>query len=351
MSQRRLKYSDFWDRINIDSFEEAIEWAPEYQDGENDVGFCVFPENHSHGDTTGKFAIHREMRVYNCWACGGGSLLSLTMELLDMSISEATEWLYQFCEEDSRSDHEFVDEFLDSFRTVEKRVDALPYFNERVLEKFDEPVPEDWMESRGIHQSVIDHYGVRYSSRMFRGAPKKAKYADADDYEGPAIIFPHYHENKLVGWQSRWLDDERPEWVPKYTMTSDFPKENTLYGWNNLHPRSNPTFVVESVPSVLFLASLGFSAVATFGSSVNEAQMKLLRSLPSGVILAPDNDPAGIKWESTLVEYLTRYIRVWTLPLPGGDLGKDIGDCASEDDPLGSVSSLLDCIMEAGIGL
>jgi hypothetical protein len=81
MAQRRLKYSEFWDRINVDSFEEAIEWTPEYSHNDNDIGFCPFPENHSHGDTTGKFAIQREKRVYNCWVCGGGSLLLLDREL------------------------------------------------------------------------------------------------------------------------------------------------------------------------------------------------------------------------------------------------------------------------------
>lgn len=334
MSQLKLRYSDFEDRINVDAFEEAIDWAPEHTHNDNDVGYCPFPENHAHGDTTGKFAIHREKRVYNCWACGGGSLLSLAMELKDLSMEEATKWLYEFTEKDVRSDREFADEFIDAFRDVEKRVETLPYFNQRVLDRHDDPLPKEWLESRGIDRDVALRFNLRYNERMFRGVPRSPKFADHDDYEGPAILFPHTYKDRLVGWQCRWLDEERPEWVPKYTMTSDFPKENTLYGWDDLYYASSGemVFVVESVPSVLFLASQGFEAVATFGSSVNDAQMRLLRSLSGGVILAPDNDAAGIKWRNSLTSALKRYIPIFSLPPVSNVPGADIGDLASNPD-------------------
>ena len=63
MASQKLRYADFWDSINVDAVEEALGWVPEYTHNDNDVGYCIFPENHSHGDTTGKFAIHREKRI------------------------------------------------------------------------------------------------------------------------------------------------------------------------------------------------------------------------------------------------------------------------------------------------
>lgn len=334
MAQRRLKYSEFVDRIDVDAFEEAIGWTPEYTVDNNDVGFCVFPENHSHGDTTGKFAIERELRVYNCWACGGGSLLSLAMELNDMGVSDATDWLYQFTL-DGQDDEGFLEDFLASFDDAKERIETLPYFNKRVLEKFNEPIPEWWLEEKCIFPEYADLYGVRYSSKATRRAPEVGKYADDDDYEGPAIIFPHIWSERLVGWQTRWLDEDRPDWVPKYTMTTDFPKENTLYGWDKIEWHRNHgggIMVVESVPSVLFLESMGQACVATFGSSVNEAQLRLLRRCPT-IILAPDNDPAGTKWTHNLAEYLKRFSKVLVLPPYGDEPGADVGDIASADDP------------------
>lgn len=366
MAQRRLKYSEFWDRINVDSFEEAIEWTPEYSHNDNDIGFCPFPENHSHGDTTGKFAIQREKRVYNCWVCGGGSLLSLVMELKDFDLETATEWLFQFTDEDDRSDTEFVDDFLDAFRDVQVRSDTLPYFNERVLEKFNDPIALSempvyvdghlatlipWTWDRCVSDEVVERYDVRYSANNYRPSPGKGKFADEPDYEGPAVIFPHHWQGCLVGWQARWLDPDRPEWVPKYTMTTDFPKETTIYGWDQLEAIDQPTVIVESVPSTLFIESMGYPSVATFGSSVNEAQMRLLRRLTGGVILARDNDEAGVKWERSLTEYLKRYIRVWHLPIVSDEAGADIGDLASTDSPREEVEALISRAYEPGIDL
>jgi hypothetical protein len=329
--QNKLRYSQFWDRINIDAFEEAIGFNPEYQRGDNDVGFCLWPENHSHGDTTGKFAIHRELRLYNCYVCGGGDLLSLVMELHDVDQETATAWLYQFCEEDMRSDAAFVDDFMASFEDVQRRVDTLPYFNQRVLDQFSDPIPEDFYAERGIFPLVAKAYGVRYSAEAKRPSPQKGKYAEDEDYYGPAIIFPHYWQNRLVGWQSRWLEDEdeRPDWVPKYTMTSDFPKESTVYGFDYAKKAEEPVVVVESVPSALFAISGNYPAVATFGSSVNPAQLRLLRRFTQGVILAPDNDSAGVKWLNANTEYLKRYIPVWHLPPVREKPGADLGDIAS----------------------
>lgn len=329
--QRKLRYEDFWDAINVDAFEEAIGWSPEYTKGSNDVGFCVFPQNHAHGDTTGKFAIERDERVYNCWACGGGSLLSLAMELYSFDVDEATDWLYQFTEADARSDSEFVDDFLDAFRDVEKRTASLPYFNDRVLERFNEPVPEAWLEARGISTATATAYGLRYSSDIKRNPPMRGAFADDEPYYGSGIIFPHYWNDRLVGWQTRWLDDYRPDWVPKYTMTSDFPKETTIYGWDYVQKDASVA-VFESVPTALLFASESYPSVATFGSNVNEAQMRLLRRFPI-IYLGADNDkpskaggrPAGLKWRDSLTQYLSKYSTVYWLPLTP-EQGTDHGD-------------------------
>jgi hypothetical protein len=372
MASRKLRYEDFYDRINVDAFEEAIGWTPEYEQNGNDVGYCLFPENHAHGDTTGKFAIHREMRVYNCFVCGGGSLLSLAMEVKSMGPEEGLHWLYQFCEEDMRSDHEFVDEFLASFEDVEERVATLPYFNERVLDQYPTEPLEDalewdedsrtWMrfvDRRAILPDVAAAYGVRYVKRMERLAPSRGKFADDDPYEGPAILFPHTWKGRLVGWQTRWLDPNRPEWLPKYTNTIGFPRETTIYGYDQAkQDRSGlPVVVTESGPSSLFVISTGYPSVATFGSNTNDAQIRLLRRFSNGVILAHDHDipkekgklSAGIKWRNDLTNALKRYVDVYHLPPVSNQPGADIGDLAKADDPGEAVDNYLAKKTQVGV--
>src|ERR1700747_3740990 len=110
------------------------------QDGLNDIGYCLFPENHKNGDTTGKFAIHREKMIYNCFVCGGGSLLSLVMELYGFHLDGATAWIKQFATSDAMSNDEFQSYLLELLEDVEIRQATLPYFNPRVLERFADPV-------------------------------------------------------------------------------------------------------------------------------------------------------------------------------------------------------------------
>lgn len=350
LNMSKLRYSDYYEDINIDAFEEAIGFEPLETLNDNDVGYCVFPENHSHGDTTGKFAIHRDKKIYNCWACGGGSLLSLAMELYDFDIDEATEWVYQFCEADMRTDQEFVDEFLDAFRDVQHRIETLPYFNERVLEQFGSLPEDEWLKSRGISVQTAEAYKIGYANPTRRPSPGKGRYAEEEDYWGPAVVFPHFWKGRLVGWQSRWLDEDRPDWVPKYTMTGDFPKDSTIYGFDDILDSWDPdrkVLVVESVPSALFAVSCGFPAVATFGSNVNEAQMRLLRRF-NRVMLCPDNDPAGAQWARGLYSYLIKYTRIWIPPAVEWDKG-DIGDFPAHcDDSKQALSNYYNSAQEIG---
>lgn len=311
------KYRDFASRIDIDAFEEAIDFDPvKTDDGGNDIGHC--PDIwglHKNGDTTGKFAIHREKKVYNCWVCGGGSLLSFAMEFKQMGEEAATEWLYQFASEDAISAQGFVEE-IERMLVADAeaaRREALPYFNERVLDSL-EPA-YDWGQSKSIKQEVVDYMGVRFDPNRGRG-----------NYEGPAIVFPHRWQGRLVGWQERWLEDNRPQYIPKYTNTSDFPRENTLYNydWTMFEQE---VVICESVPTVLTLLSLGIPAMATFGSNVTSEQMKLMRRCIEGIVVAPDNDAPGIKFIESLYEGLDQYIPIKVVePIGEEESGSDLAD-------------------------
>lgn len=327
-------YSEFSERIDMDAFEAAIDFDVLERKGDNDIGHC--PDIwglHKNGDSTGKFAIHREKRVYNCWVCDGGSILSLVMEKFQWDVDEATEWLRQFAQGDMRTDGEFMDYYFELLEDSDRRVATMPYFNERVLERFDGPV--DWFHTRGLDDSVIASYNLRFGESVMKPAPMK-ETADGpakidDDYYGPAAIFPHYWQHRLVGWQHRWMEwdplrHKTPRWLAKYTNTTDFPKSDTLFNLDVAAEGSDPVVVVESVPTVLLLARYDIPAVSYFGGGIKDPQLRLLRKLQQGVILAPDNDPVGKKFVDTATQYLERYIEVKCLPPVKGKAGLDLGD-------------------------
>src|SRR5208282_2600155 len=270
----KLKYYDFADSIDVDAFEEAIEFDVLSQHNGEDIGKC--PDLwglHSHGDQTGKFAINREKKVWHCFVCEGGNLLTLAMAWLDDADEYvATEWLYQFAKGDSRPDADFVADLKNLLDRYEaKGAERLPYFNERVLDKFIAGQTtaefETWRRERGISLETAVWHSLGYSDNQKKPAPMKGGEKIDDDYFGPCIIIPHFWAGRLVGWQHRWLNFgvDTPIWLGKYTNTGDFPKGETLYNYDLAIKAEEPVIVVESVPTVLFLETLGIPAISTFG--------------------------------------------------------------------------------------
>lgn len=362
MSKHKLEYRDFVDSIDIDTFEEAIGFTPlEHRNGE-DIGYCPDLWNlHKHGDTTGKFAINREKRVYHCFVCGGGNLLSLAMEFGEFDEESATQWLYTFAHGDTRSDTEFIDDFmklLDDYQ--EQKGDRMPYFNEHVLKQFDSdyhPLDLDgsvvhWYENRGISEDIQQASQLCYGAYHKKVAPIRGGEKIDNDYFGPCIIFPHLWEGRLVGWQHRWLNHgiDTPKWLPKYTNTSDFPKSQTIYNYDRALKKADEVVLVESVPTVLFLESMGIPAIASFGSGITEGQLRLLRRFDR-VLVAPDNDKPGEKFAKTAQGYLERYIDVVVLKSVDLQEGADLGDYMKTDNPVGNLYDHLELAQEDILGI
>lgn len=349
------KYANYVNLLDLDAFMAAIDFDP-IREGTNkygepeDIGHCPDPWNlHKNGDTTGKFAINRERRLWNCFVCGGGSLLSLAMAILDMEDDEAELWLYQFATEAVKTDDDFLSE-IDAILYQEKLTKpVMPWYNEHALDRWEDIGPiVGWLNDRGIDEDVAVKARVGYKAEAVRMAPIVDGKPSGEPYRGPCVYLPHFWGERLVGWQQRWLEDDRPKWVPKYDNTSNFPKTETIYGYEDIYLADRPIIVVESVPTALFLKSLGYPAVATFGGSVSDEQRRLLRLCQQGLVLAPDNDGPGWKWiiytESEIVhrkldrvllgEYLARYVPVKVIdPIGEEDSGNDLGDLVAQGRP------------------
>lgn len=316
-------YKEFADRIDVDAWEEAIGFEPISQKDDEDIGFCLDPwGQHQHGDRTGKLAINKSKKLYNCWVCGGGTILTYTMALKDMDVDNATTWLYQFTRRVEETTERFEAEIDRLLFDSEKQDDEIPmpYFNAAVLDRWIEYSDEmlEWSSLRGISQDALRRYRVGFNPQL-----------TMRHFTGPAAVFPHFWQERLVGWQSRWLCDY-PKDIPKYVFTNDFPRERSVYGIDQLSS-ALPVIVCESVPTVLLLATNGYPAVATFGASVTSEQIMHLRKLQQGIIVSADNDKAGDKFERLLVEGLERYIDVRVAERVPGE-GADMGDLVNEPE-------------------
>lgn len=342
------KYSTFHHHLDVEALEEALGFEP-LKEGRNkqgeaeDIGQCPDPWNlHKNGDTTGKFAINREHGLYNCFVCGGGTLLDLTMAIRGVDDQEAEEWLYQFTKAKDESDETFLSE-IEAILYAEKLVKpVLPYYNENTLLKWTENLSylDGWLRDRGISSEIAVSARLGFQLDAARMAPIKLGKPREEPYSGPCVYLPHFWGERLVGWQQRWLDDKRPKWIPKYTNTTGFPRTETIFNYESVYLAQQPIIVCESVCTVLFLQTLGYPAVATFGGAVSEEQMRLLRLCQQGIVLAPDNDAPGRKWigpsdderrrgldRIVLADYLARHMPVRVIEAVGiYDSGNDLAD-------------------------
>lgn len=302
-----------WDALYID-----LGWEPREVSGPEDKGYCLDPwQMHKNGDTTGKLAINRDKGVYNCWVCGGGTIVSLVMEVKQISYREAVRYLSRFVNafhKESEADFRERVEHLLADTKQEKK--PTPIFNATVLDQWQGWHP--WFESRHIDRVVVEYFRAGVSREHRRFSPKHGEYV------GTAVILPHFYQGLLVGWQERWLDDT-PPWIGKYTNTTGFPRETTVWGHDFACGQDKPPVVVESVPTALRLISDGFPAVATFGAQVTPHQLRLLRVFQGGLWIARDNDAPGAAWRDKLVNGLHRYVPLCDVPVVEGD-GADLGD-------------------------
>ena len=125
----------------------------------------------------------------------------------------------------------------------------------------------------------------------------------------PGIVIPFTHDNQVVGHTTRFLDDQTPRYIqdiqPGYVFGTDLQKAN----WQTV-------LVVEGV-----FDALSINGLAVLHAEINDAQVRLIRSLGRDVVVIPDQDEAGMKLVDRAVEL------GWAVSMPEWPAGvKDVND-------------------------
>jgi len=272
--------------LDIDLLEDALGIEVSNSVGDEDMCSCPLP-SHEGVDSNPSFSINRSKLVYNCFTCGvGGNIIDLVARILDLDYEDA----YKFCrnhkdntlgKDDPFAYGRQLQQIFDS-QKESKISKPMPRYSRSILNDWLENYCE-YLEHRGINQDSQDKFMLGFDPQHTRA-----------DYTGPAVIIPHFFENNLVGYQERWTDDDRPKNIPKYTNSKNFPKAETLFAFDSaIKGNNSPVIVVESALTAVYLDQLGYPSVATFGASVSDEQIRLLRSFSWGVTLSFDNDAAG----------------------------------------------------------
>ena len=230
---------------------------------------------------TGSINYHK--LAYKCLGCqASGSLLWFVASLRHETIVEAREWFNKTTGLNGQV-MELPDllKLFDALYAEDKKEKApIPRYSKKVLEPwmFIHPYMTDPVEDggRGIDEETYKHFLIGYADDYRVGANKTSE----------RIIIPHIWNKELVGWQTRRLLDDG---TPKYLNSPDFPKEQTLFNYDDTF---DTVVVVESPMSVIRHYPEIPNIVSTFGASVSNEQIRLLKRF-SNVVLWMDNDVAG----------------------------------------------------------
>lgn len=125
----------------------------------------------------------------------------------------------------------------------------------------------------------------------------------------PGIVIPFTHDGQVVGHTTRFLDDRTPKYIQDiqhgYVFGTDLQRDS----WQHV-------LVMEGVFDALCVSGL-----AVLHAEINDAQVRLIRSLEREVTVVPDHDEAGMKLVDRALEL------GWAVSMPNWPADvKDVND-------------------------
>ena len=279
--------------------------------------------HHTNGDASPSACLNVEKKLYCCYAMGWAGDLMHLIALLEHKedVGEALPIISNFLVGTTVEKTAFLSELESLFSSDAGEVFDPPTYHPRVLKPWAVAHPYLY-EERGISLEAINELQIGYDPAENR------------------VVFPHYVEGQLLGWQKRTIPARHgwpgtvPDW-PKYRNSPGLPKSVTLYHYDAVRQQRHAV-VVESPMSVAKAVSMGFTnVVATFGAKVSKRQIDLLANFDS-VYVWFDADPAGYAGSRKITEALyRRHVDVRVVP---PDENHDLGDCITQDEVLAKLA-------------
>ena len=235
----------------------------------------------------------------HCFTCGyNAPLAQVITDLFDETdISFGEEWLIERFGTTLISSVKYLPEI-----TLERKVEEKKFLDESILTEYD--YYHDYMWYRKLSKEVVDMFRVGY------------------DKNRQAITFPVYDEkHRLVMVTARSVNTKM-FWIPAEVQKPVYLLYHLLE--NNI----KTAYVVESQINALYLWSLGYSAVALFGTG-SEQQYETLRKCGiRNFVTLFDGDTAGQKGSYRFRKNMPKDVFITTIDLPAG---KDVNDLSAEE--------------------
>jgi hypothetical protein len=147
---------------------------------------------------------------------------------------------------------------------------------------------------------------------------------DGVHWTRPHVVIPFTHNNQIVGYTCRFLDNKQPKFIsdsqPGYVFGTDLQHDN----WQSV-------IVTEGIFDALSIGGL-----AVMHNSISDTQARLIRSLGREVTVVPDQDQAGL-------ELINRAVELgWAVSIPNWPQHiKDVNDAVIEYGRFGALLTIM----------
>ncbi len=301
--------------------------------GSNMFGLCPF-----HSEKTPSFSVSPDKQIYHCFGCGkGGGVINFIMEIENLSFPEAVEFLAK------RANMPIPEETDDREsrkrrRMLELNRDAARFFYSQLSTPAG-GAARRYMEERRISPATAKNFGVGYAPDTWDSLEKAMRAKGYTDYEmfdaglvrkgknggfydvfRSRLMFPVIDvRGNVIGFSGRILGEGEPKYMNS-PETLVFNKSRNLFALNLAKKSKNGYIILsEGNIDVVSLHQAGFdSAVASLGTSLTPEQARLISRYTNEVIIAYDNDGAGIKASQRAIGILEKLdIKVKVLRVTG----------------------------------
>ena len=280
---------------------------------------CVHNGESADRRQRGGIKVNDQGWSYHCFNCGFtasfimGRTLSFKARKLLSWINVPQEEIERINLESLR--HRSVTNLLDDRQRTANVLQNIEFEDRELPEGFiivDEHTPIHWQYLRD--RCIPPDYPMGMN-----GGEPTAKWTPR-----PGVIVPFTYDGRIVGHTTRFLDDKTPKYIqdiqPGYVFGTDLQRQD----WQHV-------LVMEGV-----FDALSVSGLAVLHAEINDAQVRLIRSLGREVTVVPDQDEAGMKLVDRAVEL------GWAVSIPDwpGDV-KDVNDAVKKFGRLATLIGIM----------
>lgn len=319
--------------------------------------FCVCP---FHDDHNPSMSVNEDKGLFTCFVCHKtGNVFSFVKDYENVTFLEAVKIVADRVGIEIDSGYKSVSKYDKHYEAVEL---ALRFYQNN-LKSADGKLAREYLNKRGIDQTIIDEFGIGYAPKNYDTITKLLLNKEFDenilvetglsnrgstlyDLFRNRITFPiHNAAGKPVGFSARIYENTDEAKYINTRETPIFKKGEILFNYHraqNEARRLKYLLVVEGQMDAIRLYANGIkNVVATMGTALTNEHIKLLKKLNVKIVLCMDNDVAGEQATVTNGEALTKAgVELAILRITGA---KDPDEYILKN----SVESLIDAINNA----